>query len=58
MVCLEMHPGVTIFSVAGFEALADYLGTNVGINFDPSHFWWHPEPSLWVRRGHRPSPQW
>jgi sugar phosphate isomerase/epimerase len=40
MVCLEMHPGVTIFSVAGFEALAGYLGTNVGINFDPSHFWW------------------
>ena len=28
MVCLEMHPGVTIFSVAGFEALAAYLGTS------------------------------
>jgi sugar phosphate isomerase/epimerase len=23
-----------------FEALAENLGANIGINFDPSHFWW------------------
>ncbi|MGH6880903.1 MAG: sugar phosphate isomerase/epimerase family protein, partial [Hypericibacter sp.] len=40
MVCLEMHPGVTIFSSAGFEALLPYIGRNVGLNMDPSHFWW------------------
>jgi len=40
MVCLEMHPGVTIFSSAGFEALIPYIGRNVGLNMDPSHFWW------------------
>ena len=40
MVCLEMHPGVTIFSTAGFQALSAHVGRNVGINLDPSHFWW------------------
>lgn len=40
MVCLEMHPGVTIFNCAGFQALAPHVGHNIGINLDPSHFWW------------------
>jgi sugar phosphate isomerase/epimerase len=40
MVCLELHPGVAVFSTAGFEALAAYIGPNVGLNLDPSHFWW------------------
>jgi sugar phosphate isomerase/epimerase len=40
MVCLELHPGVTIFTAAGFEALIPYVGRNVGLNMDPSHFWW------------------
>jgi sugar phosphate isomerase/epimerase len=40
MVCLEMHPGVTVFNTAGFKALSAYTGRNVGINLDPSHFWW------------------
>jgi len=40
MVCLELHPGVSVFSVAGFEALAPHIGANVGLNLDPSHFWW------------------
>lgn len=40
MVCFEMHPGVTIFSAAGFEALSAHVGRNIGINLDPSHFWW------------------
>ena len=40
MVCLELHPGVTIFSAAGFEALLPYVGKNIGLNMDPSHFRW------------------
>jgi sugar phosphate isomerase/epimerase len=40
MICLELHPGVTIFTAAGFEALTRYVGRNIGINMDPSHFWW------------------
>lgn len=39
-ICLEMHPGVAIFNVPGFEALAAEGSANIGINFDPSHFWW------------------
>jgi sugar phosphate isomerase/epimerase len=40
MVCLEMHPGVTIFNSAGFGELTKYVDRNVGLNLDPSHFWW------------------
>ncbi len=40
MVCLELHPGVTVFTAASFAALLPYVGRNVGINMDPSHFWW------------------
>jgi len=40
MVCLELHPGVTVFTAASFAALVPYVGRNVGINMDPSHFWW------------------
>lgn len=40
MVCLELHPGVTIYTAAGFEELAHHVGRNVGLNMDPSHFWW------------------
>ena len=38
MICLELHPGVTIFTAAGFEALTRYVGRNIGINMDPSSF--------------------
>jgi sugar phosphate isomerase/epimerase len=40
MICLEMHPGLTIYNTAGFQALSSYVGRNIGINLDPSHFWW------------------
>jgi sugar phosphate isomerase/epimerase len=40
MICLELHPGVAIFNAAGFEALRLHMGPNIGINLDPSHFWW------------------
>ncbi|MEX2649614.1 MAG: sugar phosphate isomerase/epimerase [Alphaproteobacteria bacterium] len=40
MICFELHPGVTIFNADGFEALAAHVGRNIGLNLDPSHFWW------------------
>ncbi|WP_421692676.1 sugar phosphate isomerase/epimerase family protein [Aestuariivirga sp.] len=55
MVCLELHPGVTIFSTAGFEELSAHVGPNVGLNLDPSHFWWQGiDPETVVEAlGHR-----
>ena len=40
MICLEMHPGLTVYNTAGFQALSAYVGRNIGLNLDPSHFWW------------------
>jgi sugar phosphate isomerase/epimerase len=31
---------VSVFSTASFEALMKHVGLNVGLNLDPSHFWW------------------
>lgn len=39
-VCLELHPGVTVYGVESYRALRTYAGENVGVNLDPSHFWW------------------
>jgi sugar phosphate isomerase/epimerase len=40
MICFELHPGVSIFNSKGFEALSLHVGKNIGLNLDPSHFWW------------------
>jgi sugar phosphate isomerase/epimerase len=55
MICLELHPGVTIFSAKGFDALSRYVGDNIGLNFDPSHFWWQGiDPATIIEsHGHR-----
>jgi sugar phosphate isomerase/epimerase len=39
-ICLELHPGVTVYGVEGFRRLQAFAGENVGVNLDPSHFWW------------------
>jgi sugar phosphate isomerase/epimerase len=39
-ICLELHPGTSIYNAASFERLADVTGENVKVNLDPSHFWW------------------
>lgn len=39
-ILFELHPGAAIFNPAGFERLSELVGANVGINLDPSHFWW------------------
>jgi sugar phosphate isomerase/epimerase len=39
-VCLELHPGVSVWTLESYRALRTYCGDNVGVNLDPSHFWW------------------
>ncbi len=40
LICLELHPGVSVYGVESYRALRSYAGPNVGVNLDPSHFWW------------------
>jgi len=39
-ICLELHPGTSIYNPASFARLAEVTGENVKVNLDPSHFWW------------------
>ncbi|MDQ6841968.1 MAG: sugar phosphate isomerase/epimerase [Actinomycetota bacterium] len=39
-ICLELHPGTSIYNLASFELLASVTHENVRVNLDPSHFWW------------------
>ncbi|MFL5825184.1 MAG: sugar phosphate isomerase/epimerase family protein [Thermoleophilaceae bacterium] len=39
-ICLELHPGTSIYNAASFELLSEATGDNVKVNLDPSHFWW------------------
>jgi len=39
-VCLELHPGVSVWTLESYRALRTYCGDNVGVNLGPSHFWW------------------
>lgn len=39
LVCLELHPGTSVFNVETFERVAA-LGPSIAANLDPSHFIW------------------
>jgi sugar phosphate isomerase/epimerase len=39
-ICLELHPGASAYTPGSFLRLAEHAGPNLGVNFDPSHFWW------------------
>ena len=39
-ICLELHPGTSIYNAESFLRLAEVTGPNVRVNLDPSHFWW------------------
>lgn len=39
LVCLELHPGTSVFNVDTFERLAT-LSPSIAANLDPSHFFW------------------
>jgi sugar phosphate isomerase/epimerase len=40
LVCLELHPGTSIYNAESFARLREVTGENVAVNLDPSHFWW------------------
>jgi sugar phosphate isomerase/epimerase len=40
VICLELHPGTSIYNAASFERLREVTQDNVAVNLDPSHFWW------------------
>ena len=39
-ICLELHPGTSIYNAESFLRLAEVTRPNVRVNLDPSHFWW------------------
>jgi sugar phosphate isomerase/epimerase len=39
-VALEAHPGFIVYNVASALKLRQTVGPNLGVNFDPSHFFW------------------
>jgi sugar phosphate isomerase/epimerase len=39
-ICLELHPGVSVYSIDTYRALREFTQDNVWVNLDPSHFWW------------------
>ncbi|MBI3494051.1 MAG: sugar phosphate isomerase/epimerase [Acidobacteria bacterium] len=39
-VALEAHPGFIVYNVESALQLRQAVGANLGVNFDPSHFFW------------------
>jgi sugar phosphate isomerase/epimerase len=39
-ICLELHPGTSIYNPESFRLLAEAAGAQVMVNLDPSHLWW------------------
>ncbi len=39
-ICLELHAGAAAYNPASFARIRAAAGPNVGVNLDPSHFWW------------------
>jgi len=48
-ICFELHPGTYVYNVASF-AMAREIGPNLGVNLDPSHFFWQGMDALAVVR--------
>jgi sugar phosphate isomerase/epimerase len=40
LICLELHPGTSIYNAESFARLREVTQENVAVNLDPSHFWW------------------
>ena len=39
LICFELHPGTYVYNVGTFTLIRQ-LGSNLGVNLDPSHFFW------------------
>jgi len=52
-ICLELHPGTSIYNPESFQLLRAVAGEHVLVNLDPSHFWWQGiDPAVAVARLH------
>jgi len=40
LICLELHPGTSIYNAESFARLREVTDENIAVNLDPSHFWW------------------
>jgi sugar phosphate isomerase/epimerase len=40
LICLELHPGTSIYNAESFARLREVTEDNIAVNLDPSHFWW------------------
>jgi sugar phosphate isomerase/epimerase len=40
LICLELHPGTSVYNAESYRRLRAATGDNVRVNLDPSHFWW------------------
>jgi sugar phosphate isomerase/epimerase len=50
-VCIEMHPGFSVYNPETMLRLRAEAGTAIGCNFDPSHMFWQGiDPTAAVRR--------
>ncbi len=39
-ICIEMHPGFTVYNPETLMKLRNICGKNIGANLDPSHLFW------------------
>jgi sugar phosphate isomerase/epimerase len=47
-ICLELHPGTSVYNAESFLRLRLETTRNVLVNLDPSHFWWQGMDALEV----------
>lgn len=47
VICFELHPGTYVYNVHTFT-LIKQLGSNLGVNLDPSHFFWQSMDPLLI----------
>jgi sugar phosphate isomerase/epimerase len=49
LICFELHPGTYVFNTETFGRIRK-LGPNLGVNLDPSHFFWQSMDPLAIIR--------
>jgi len=50
-ICLEMHPGDSVYSPEKLLKLREAVGEEIGCNFDPSHLFWQGiDPIIAIRK--------
>jgi sugar phosphate isomerase/epimerase len=47
VICFELHPGTYVYNVHTFTLIKE-LGSNLGVNLDPSHFFWQSMDPLLI----------